>query len=76
MLTADERFALYEEVMALLSRANALLIMARKEHELALFQAEQNAQTVIRQAHEIRNLEHDVSRSMANHVADINEVQS
>jgi hypothetical protein len=45
-VTADDRFALYDEAMTLLSRANCLLIRARKAHELALFQAQTNKETI------------------------------
>jgi hypothetical protein len=48
---------LYSEAFALLARAQELLETARKRHELALGQAQINAQTVMRQAHEIRKME-------------------
>ena len=38
------------------------------------FQAEQNAQTVIRQANEIRRLEHDIARALQNHSNDLTEM--
>lgn len=48
---------LYAEAIALLGRAQELLEHARTRHELAEGQARINAQTVMRQAHEIRKLE-------------------
>jgi hypothetical protein len=48
---------LYSEAMGLLERVQALLANARERHELAEGQARLNAQTVMRQAHEIRKLE-------------------
>jgi exonuclease VII small subunit len=49
--------ALYSEAMALLKRAQEILANARDRHEIAEGQARLNAQTVMRQAHEIRKLE-------------------
>jgi len=49
--------ALYIEVIELLVRAQELLQKARTQHELAVGQAQLNAQTVMRQAHEMRKLE-------------------
>jgi hypothetical protein len=55
-LPADDRSALYDEAMSLLRRADYLLTKARASHELALFQAETNKQTVEAQAEELRRL--------------------
>jgi hypothetical protein len=53
-VTAED---LYSEAMALLARAQELLVKARMQHEIAVGQAQLNAQTVMRQAHEMRKLE-------------------
>jgi hypothetical protein len=53
----SEPDALYVEAMDLMRRAQELLQKARAQHEIAIGQAQLNAQTVMRQAHEMRKLE-------------------
>ena len=54
---SEQADVLYVEAIELLVRAQELLQKARTQHEVAVGQAQLNAQTVMRQAHEMRKLE-------------------